>query len=348
METSYKCPICNKSVTNMEFQFRNIDMSIESQPMPPEFEDTRAVILCNDCSAKTSVKYHWLGLKCAVCLSYNTAQLQILGANPEAGQASGPQPVAQLPEASAATTTAHVTFPQEIPTGREIPRRRRHSSNVVVPLHNTAGESDPGLQAADRLSRSFSPMPNLGGVWNDAQMGAIEEEEREDILGFWSRFQRSIASDEDEGDKDEAADSEDDSDWSTEEEEDAEDDDEDEEDFKDFSLLGRKSSPAFTLSPLARVPSVLCQPPPLWTYAHMTCWLTNTVHHRSLVFASATLGQDSGGKKTHFGIGMDNRGVWAEVVRQSFWFLGCKACEVGHGHITSGGHAAYKLSFFFF
>ena len=246
METSYKCPICNKSVANMEFQFRNIDMSIESQPMPPEFDDTRAVILCNDCSAKTSVKYHWLGLKCAVCLSYNTAQLQILGANPEeAGQAPEPPPDAQLPEAASAASTAaaHVTFPQEIPAGREIPRRRRHSSNVVVPLPNAAGEPDPGLQVADRLSRSFSPMPNFGALGGDAQMSAIEEEEREDILGFWSRFQRSIASDEDEEGA-EAAD-DDGSDWSTEEEDDddAEDDEDEEEDFKDFSLLGRKLFP---------------------------------------------------------------------------------------------------------
>ena len=242
METSYKCPICNKSVANMEFKFRNIDMSIESQPMPPEFEDTRAVILCNDCSAKTSVKYHWLGLKCAVCQSYNTAQLQILGANPEGVASFRPQPNNQSPEASAPTSTANVTFAQDIPTGREIPRRRRHSSNVVVPVPNAAGQPDLGLLAPDRLSRSFSPMPNFGNGWNDAQMSAIEEEEREDILGFWSRFQRSIASDEDREDDDEdnAAGSEDESDWSTDDDEDVDDDEDEEEDFKDFSLLGRK------------------------------------------------------------------------------------------------------------
>jgi ribosomal protein S27E len=66
MKTSYKCPICNRSIVNMETQFRNLDRTIESQPMPPQFQDTKALVSCNDCSAKSSTKYHWLGLKCAV------------------------------------------------------------------------------------------------------------------------------------------------------------------------------------------------------------------------------------------------------------------------------------------
>lgn len=224
----------------MEFQFRNLDMAIQSQPMPPEFEDTRAVILCNDCSAKSSVKYHWLGLKCAVCLSYNTAQLQILGETPETTQVPVSELSAQLLEATI-TSTSRVTFQPENPTGREIPRRR-HSSNVLRPTTSASGDPDLSLQVPDRLSRSFSPMPNFGNAWNDAmgdsQIDIIEEEEREDIIGFWSRLQRSIGSDEDEEHGD-AADSEDGSDWSTEDEE-VEDDDDEEEDLKDFSLLGRK------------------------------------------------------------------------------------------------------------
>ncbi|KAL2134631.1 hypothetical protein VTI74DRAFT_11288 [Chaetomium olivicolor] len=78
MKTSYKCPLCNKSCINMEYQFRNIDVAILTQPMPPEYADARAVISCNDCSAKSQTAYHWLGLKCAVCRSYNTTQLQLL------------------------------------------------------------------------------------------------------------------------------------------------------------------------------------------------------------------------------------------------------------------------------
>jgi len=77
-KTSYRCPLCNKSCVNMEYRFRQLDMQILQQPMPPEYADARAVISCNDCSAKSQTAYHWIGLKCAVCTSYNTTQLQLL------------------------------------------------------------------------------------------------------------------------------------------------------------------------------------------------------------------------------------------------------------------------------
>jgi DNA-directed RNA polymerase subunit RPC12/RpoP len=58
METAYKCPTCKKSAVNMELQWQKLTQAIESQPMPEQFADTRAVIQCNDCSAKSSVKYN--------------------------------------------------------------------------------------------------------------------------------------------------------------------------------------------------------------------------------------------------------------------------------------------------
>lgn len=69
MKTSYRCPICSRSVVNMETQFRNLDRAIESQPMPAQFRDTRALVYCSDCCSKSSVKYHWLGLKCGLCVN---------------------------------------------------------------------------------------------------------------------------------------------------------------------------------------------------------------------------------------------------------------------------------------
>ncbi|KIH91539.1 chy and ring finger domain protein [Sporothrix brasiliensis 5110] len=78
IKRSYKCPICNKSVENMESMFRRLDKHLEEQPMPEEYANTRAVILCNDCEAKTSTTYHWGGLRCEVCLSYNTVELLLL------------------------------------------------------------------------------------------------------------------------------------------------------------------------------------------------------------------------------------------------------------------------------
>uniref|UniRef100_A0A093UXX4 Putative RING finger protein C2F3.16 n=1 Tax=Talaromyces marneffei PM1 TaxID=1077442 RepID=A0A093UXX4_TALMA len=85
-KTSYRCPICSKSIMNLEARFRNLDRTIESQPMPIEFEDTRAMIYCNDCGAKSNVPYHWLGLKCDLCESYNTAQLRLLSGTDETSE----------------------------------------------------------------------------------------------------------------------------------------------------------------------------------------------------------------------------------------------------------------------
>ncbi|PWY66131.1 CHY and RING finger domain protein [Aspergillus sclerotioniger CBS 115572] len=80
-KTSYRCPICSKTITNMESTFRNLDRTIQSQPMPAEFGGTMALIYCNDCCAKSIVKYHWLGLRCDMCESYNTAQKRLLHEN---------------------------------------------------------------------------------------------------------------------------------------------------------------------------------------------------------------------------------------------------------------------------
>lgn len=85
METAYKCPTCKKSAVNMELQWQKLTLAIESQPMPEQFLHTRAIIQCNDCSAKSSVAYHWLGNKCSSCDSYNTSELRLLN-GPESEQ----------------------------------------------------------------------------------------------------------------------------------------------------------------------------------------------------------------------------------------------------------------------
>ena len=78
MQTSYKCPICNRSAVNMELQWRKLDRHIEAQPMPSQFLQTRVWIGCNDCTARSITSYHWLGNKCAVCGSYNTNEMKIV------------------------------------------------------------------------------------------------------------------------------------------------------------------------------------------------------------------------------------------------------------------------------
>lgn len=232
MKVAYKCPICNKSLANMELQFRNLDLAIQTQPMPPEFQDTRALVLCNDCSAKSSVKYHWLGLKCGVCSSYNTAQLQILGMTDEAIETDLIGREVQHSELSASRGTGAA----EAGDGtRACDIRRRHSSNVE---RSTITRSVLQSAFPDRIARSVSPThPSL--VWNPPagySLAETEEEEREDMLGFWSRVPRSIASNEE--DDDEASDDEYLS--SSEEENDEGDEGDDDDDVDDFELFGHR------------------------------------------------------------------------------------------------------------
>lgn len=73
----------------MESQFRALDIEIQNQPLPAPYADWRCLISCNDCSAKSNVPFHFLGLRCDNCLSYNTSQIRIL--RPEDGPgANGP------------------------------------------------------------------------------------------------------------------------------------------------------------------------------------------------------------------------------------------------------------------
>ncbi|KAI1107376.1 zf-CHY-domain-containing protein [Jackrogersella minutella] len=233
MKVAYKCPICNKSLANMELQFRNLDMAIETQPMPPEFQDTRALVLCNDCSAKSSAKYHWLGLKCGVCSSYNTAQLQILGMTDEAIETDLVGREVQFSELSASRGQG-VTETGDGARARDI--RRRHSSNVA---RSTINQSIMESDFPDRLARSVSPPAHLALAWNPPlgySMAETEEEEREDMLGFWSRVPRSITSNEDEN---EGIDVSDDEYMSSSEDED-DDEEGDDDEIDDFELLGHR------------------------------------------------------------------------------------------------------------
>lgn len=258
-ESSYRCPICSKSLYNMDALFRNLELSIQSQPMPPEFQDTMAVISCNDCLGKSQVKYHWLGLKCAICHSYNTIELQILKAptfNRGVANTVSDLPAGQPPPAisSAALLNEHLdrtALPVPVPAAgvtaavgvtapRDVPPRRRHSSNVSALGH---------YQPPERLARSVSPPTLSGHAENAAESDQLagngetdNESEEEDMFDFWGRDElRSATSVENvepgncgKGEEDEEDDEED------EESDSGGEDNEAEEDEDDIMLFGHR------------------------------------------------------------------------------------------------------------
>lgn len=73
---SYKCPLCGKSIADLSSSWQRLDQDIAAQPMLPEYAKAKCEIYCNDCEKKTISPYHFLGLKCQNCGSYNTAILK--------------------------------------------------------------------------------------------------------------------------------------------------------------------------------------------------------------------------------------------------------------------------------
>jgi RING finger/CHY zinc finger protein 1 len=71
---TYKCPLCSKSIGTMDQMTQYIDHMIETTPMPDEYKDKKVDILCNECNVKSEVIFHFYGLKCPECLTYNTKQ----------------------------------------------------------------------------------------------------------------------------------------------------------------------------------------------------------------------------------------------------------------------------------
>ena len=72
IKSSYVCPICQKSLRDMNEYFTHIDRLLSTQRMPPEYRRLKSAIFCNDCEAKTEASFHFMYHKCAKCGSYNT------------------------------------------------------------------------------------------------------------------------------------------------------------------------------------------------------------------------------------------------------------------------------------
>ena len=236
MKSSYKCPICSKSTINMETQFRNLDRAIDSQPMPPQFQDTKAMVSCNDCYAKSAVKYHWLGLKCAICDSYNTAQLSILS-----------DPAVEVPSIEAREPEdpildrVNVEMAASGFLGVSVARSRRHSSHhQPLPSNSTSHRFSP-YAVPQRIGRSVSPVRGLGFFDTPVPSPMVETDgsvEEDDELDFWGRDEpRSVTSaevqDEMDEDEEEESSSDDDSAMDCDEEEGEEEEDR-------FALFGHR------------------------------------------------------------------------------------------------------------
>lgn len=78
LQHSYKCPVCGRSVRDMEQRFRVLDDEISLQPMPQEYLGWESRVKCVDCGGSSVCSYHVLGHKCKWCGSYNTRQVELV------------------------------------------------------------------------------------------------------------------------------------------------------------------------------------------------------------------------------------------------------------------------------
>jgi hypothetical protein len=89
---NFTCPLCNKSLTNMEGYYEQIDRILEYDKMPPEYDNHFSDILCYDCHVKSRTKYHFVYHKCEVaiggCGGYNTRVMQSCVINPQSASTS--------------------------------------------------------------------------------------------------------------------------------------------------------------------------------------------------------------------------------------------------------------------
>ncbi|KAJ0404873.1 hypothetical protein ATCC90586_007823 [Pythium insidiosum] len=58
--TNYICPLCSKSLGDMELYFASIDELLEREQMPIEYQDFRSLIYCSDCERKSVTNFHFV------------------------------------------------------------------------------------------------------------------------------------------------------------------------------------------------------------------------------------------------------------------------------------------------
>lgn len=70
----YVCPTCQTSIIDMTKMWEYLDAQALMMPVPKIYEDRYLNIFCNDCHKQSTVKFHFIGLKCFYCGGYNTTQ----------------------------------------------------------------------------------------------------------------------------------------------------------------------------------------------------------------------------------------------------------------------------------
>lgn len=188
MKTSYRCPTCARTIINMESQFRALDVEIESQPLPVPYAGWRCLISCNDCSAKSNVQFHFLGLKCDNCASYNTSQVRVIRPEEESWGEGSSRSSTGPPQAVPPTALERIrSLPAVIPVlAVNSPPRAASTGHgnvgeeVAVGLLRSTGSQGGGGSGRGSGSRSADSVLQMiaiaSGIGDDSEVGRIVDD----------------------------------------------------------------------------------------------------------------------------------------------------------------------------
>lgn len=75
--SSYTCPICLKSLTDMRTWYDALDKRLANELLPALYSNKKTEVLCHDCEQQSVVKWHFVFHKCGndACGGYNTRVL---------------------------------------------------------------------------------------------------------------------------------------------------------------------------------------------------------------------------------------------------------------------------------
>jgi len=87
---SYTCPLCMRSMEDMDDYFALLDTARRMQPMPQAYLNTLSNIYCQDCCETGRTPYHFVGQKCPKCGSYNTREMGRVHNSPRSSPSTAP------------------------------------------------------------------------------------------------------------------------------------------------------------------------------------------------------------------------------------------------------------------
>mmetsp|Transcript_42126 Transcript_42126/g.101316 ORF Transcript_42126/g.101316 Transcript_42126/m.101316 type:complete len:945 (+) Transcript_42126:261-3095(+) len=89
---NYSCPLCMRCMEDMSEYFSLLDQAVALQTMPLNLQTTMSNIYCQDCEKTGQCRFHFVGLKCTHCGSYNTREMNRFEAQTSSSSTRSPSP----------------------------------------------------------------------------------------------------------------------------------------------------------------------------------------------------------------------------------------------------------------